>query len=89
MFLHFEQIWANIIFHTRRFLSCIYLTDNCVWKFGQSFLVSLEQNSYISIKRLRNVFAHMQSINSVVWTRGSNQSRRIIRLENLKVPLKM
>ena len=78
MFLHFEQIWANI-----------YLTDNCVWKFGQSFLVSLEQNSYISIKRLRNVFAHMQSMNSVVWTRGSNQSRRIIRLENLKVPLKM
>ena len=31
----------------------------------------------------------MQLINTVVWTCDSDRSGRIIRLENLKVPLKM
>ena len=38
---------------------------------------------------LRNVFAQMQSINSMVRTHGSTQSKPINRLENFKVPLKM
>ena len=49
----------------------------------------LEQNSYISTKRPRNVFAYLQSINSVVYTCGSDQLKRIVVLESLKVPLKM
>ena len=63
----------------------LYLT---IWPTISSPLM-LEQNSYISTKMLRNVFAYLESINSVVYTRGSDQSRRIITLENLNVSLKL
>ena len=48
-----------------------------------------QQNFYISTYRLKNVFASLQSINFVVRIRSSDQLKRIITLENLKVPLKM
>ena len=63
----------------------LYLT---IWPTISSPLM-LEQNSYISTKMLRNVFAYLESINSVVYTRGSDQSRCIITLENLNVSLKL
>ena len=76
-----SSLWVNLVFHSKGFLSCIYLTDNCIWQFDQLFLDPLQQNSCISIKRLRNVFAYLQSINFVLWTRSSDQLRRIITLE--------
>ena len=48
-----------------------------IWPTISSSLI-FEQNFYISTKRLKNVFAHLQSIDFVVWIRGSDQLKRII-----------
>ena len=93
MFLHIQRIWAKscsiweYFFHAFIWLLIVY--DNltiCPAIFTP--LIS-EQNFFISTKRLKTVSAYIQSVNFVVWAHGSDQLRRIITLENLKVPLKM
>ena len=60
-----------------------------IWPTISSPLI-FEQKFYVSTqKKKKNVFAYLQSVNSVVWISGSYQLRCIITLENLKVTLKM
>ena len=41
----------------------------------------LQQNSYISTERQKNIFAYLRLTNFEVWTLGNDQLRRIITLE--------
>ena len=74
MLLHFEK--------ERFFHAIIWLTI--------SSLLIFQQNSYILMERIKNIFPYLQLINFVVWAHGNDQLRRIITLEHLllKVPLK-
>ena len=80
MFLDFEQIWANIMFYMRTFLSSIYLIDNFIWQFDQLFLVpwySKKISIYLpkGFKMCLHICNHLTSAHT--YTR------------NLKAPLKM
>ena len=88
--------WANLSkYHENIPFMHLFDFDNCIWKytiFDQLFLVpwySNKSSMYQPKKKKKNVFAYLQSVNSVVWISGSYQLRCIITLENLKVPLKM
>ena len=48
-----------------------------------------EQSSYILVKRLKNVFKYLQLNNFVICARRLDQLRRVITIENLKLPLKV
>ena len=52
MFLHFQQIWANIMFYTRTSFSCTHLTIYVTISPIISSPLKLEQNLYVYLKGL-------------------------------------
>ena len=48
-----------------------------------------EQSSYILAEWLKNVFTYLQLTNFVIWARRLDQLRRVITIENFKLPLKV